>query len=842
MRVPQSWLAELLGELPGVDDVAEAFVRVGFEVEQVHRAPEITGPLVVGRVRGIEELTGLKKPIRWCQVQVGPDSAGSDGVNGIICGARNFAVDDLVVVALPGTVLPGGFAITARKTYGHVSDGMIASAVELGIGADHSGILVLPPGTGEPGDDARPLLGLGPAADAVIELDVNPDSGYCFAVRGLARELAAALDREYVDPAGWYFVGEAAGDGFPVTLDDPACARFVARRVDGVDLAAPSPWWLQRRLLAAGMRPISLVVDVTNYVMIELGQPLHAYDATRLSGGIVVRRAAPGEKLTTLDDVERTLDPDDLLITDDSGPIGLVGVMGGASTEIAVPAPVSTAGPGARGTVDVLLEAAHFDPAVVARAARRHKLPSEAAKRFERVVDPQLPPIAIERAAQLLAEHGGGRPAAAHTDAGAVAARTAIEMPMDLPDRVAGVAYPPGAVTHRLRQVGCELDLLLTEEGAGVVRAVPPSWRPDLTQQADLVEEVLRLEGYDAIPSVLPAAPPGRGLTPDQLRRRAVSRALAEAGFVEVLPFPFVGPASWAAFGLADGDVRRRTVPVLNPIDADRAELATTLLPGLLEILVRNRSRGSGDLALYHLGQVALPHAQPVPLPEPGVDRRPDGAEYAQIKAALPAQPRHVAAVLAGNREPAGWWGSGRPATWQDAVQTARLVGQAAGVELRVTRADLAPWHPGRCAALRVGDWIVGHAGELHPKVVEALGLPPRTCALELDLDAVPLTDARPAPRISPYPPVSVDVALVAGAEVPTAKLADTLADGGGELLEDVRLFDVYAGEQVGEGNRSLAYTLRFRAPDRTLTSEEANAARDAAVALAGSRHGTRLR
>jgi phenylalanyl-tRNA synthetase beta chain len=839
VRVPQSWLAELLGELPGVDDVAEAFVRVGFEVEDVHRAPEITGPLVVGRVLEIEELTGLKKPIRWCQVQVGAGSDGTRQVNGIICGARNFAVNDLVVVALPGAVLPGGFAIAARKTYGHVSDGMIASASELGVGNDHSGIIVLPPGTGEPGDEARPLLGLDPAApDAVIELDVNPDSGYCFSVRGLARELAGSLDREYVDPAGWYFVGELAGGAWPVRLEDAGCPRFCARRIDGVDLTAPSPWWMQRRLLAAGMRPISLVVDVTNYVMIELGQPLHAYDAGKLSGPIVVRRAAAGEKLITLDDVERTLDPDDLLITDDSGPIGLAGVMGGASTEITV----STAAHGASDTVDVLLEAAHFDPAVIARAARRHKLPSEASKRFERVVDPQLPPVALERAVQLLVEHGGGHPVDGRTDEGAAPAPASIEMALDLPDRVAGVSYPNGATTHRLRQVGCEVELHLGADLAGSVQVTPPSWRPDLTQPADLVEEVLRLEGYETIPSVLPAAPPGRGLTPGQLRRRAVSRALAETGFVEVLPFPFVGPASWDALGLAEKDIRRKTVHVLNPLDADRAELSTTLLPGLLEMLSRNRSRGAGDLALYHLGQVTLPHAQPVPMPEPGVDRRPTDAEYAQIKAALPAQPLHVAVVLAGNREPAGWWGRGRSAGWEDAVEAARLVGRVAGVELRVTKADLAPWHPGRCAALRVGDWVIGHAGELHPKVIEALQLPPRTCAMELDLDAIPLTDARPAPLVSPYPPISVDVALVAGTDVPAAELADALAEGGGDLVEDVRLFDLYSGEQVGEGRRSLAYTLRFRAADRTLTNEEANAARDAAVAVAASRYGAALR
>ena len=765
---------------------------------------------------------------------------GEGRPRGIICGASNFTAGDLVVVALPGAVLPGPFPITARKTYGHISDGMIASSRELGIGADHAGILVLPPGTGEPGDDAVPLLG---ADDPVIELNITPDRGYCFSVRGLARELACSLDEDFTDPAARVAVPPATGDAWPVELPDPGCARFVARRVDGVDTSAPSPWWMQRRLLAAGMRPISLIVDVTNYVMIELGQPLHAYDAARVSGPIVVRRAKAGETLVTLDDAERKLDPDDLLITDDSGPIGLAGVMGGASTEIAT-AGGRPDGSSANesGHIDVLIEAAHFDPAVIARAARRHKLPSEASRRFERVVDPLLPPVAAERAARLLVEHGGGTIAPGRTDVGAAPQQAPVRMPLDLPDRVAGVAYAPGVTVRRLTQVGCAVDLVTGDDGRGQVVAIPPSWRPDLAQPADLVEEVLRLEGYDAIPSVLPTAPAGRGLTPSQLRRRAVSRALAEAGYVEVLPFPFVGPQVWEAFGLAADDVRRRTVHVLNPLDADRAELSTTLLPGLLDTLVRNRSRGAADLALYHVGQVVLPHAKPLPMPDPAVTGRPSDAELAQIQAALPAQPVHIAAVLAGDREARGWWGTGRTAGWADAIQAARLAGQAAGVELRVTAAVHLPFHPGRSAALRVGDWIVGHAGELHPKVVEALGLPERTSAMELDLDAIPLIDSRPAPQVSPYPPIAVDVALVADAAVPAAELADALSDGGGDLLEDVRLFDVYTGEQVGEGRRSLAFTLRFRAADRTLTSEEANAARDSAVAVAAQRYAATLR
>jgi phenylalanyl-tRNA synthetase beta chain len=356
------------------------------------------------------------------------------------------------------------------------------------------------------------------------------------------------------------------------------------------------------------------------------------------------------------------------------------------------------------------------------------------------------------------------------------------------------------------------------------------------------VEEVLRLEGYDSIPTVLPSARPGHGATPSQRRRRSVGRALAEAGYVEVIPFPFVSPTVWDSLGLDAEDSRRRTVSILNPLEADRSELATTLLPGLLDALVRNVSRGMRDLALFHIGQVTLPKAQQVPVPEVGVAGRPSDAEIASLHAALPQQPVHAAVVLAGNRERAGWWGPGQQASWADAVRAAQIIAEASGVELTVKAGSLAPWHPGRCAQLLVGDLPIGYAGELHPKVVDKLGLPKRTCAMVLKLDALPVVDRRPAPAPSPYPPVLLDVALVVDEKVPVAEVADALRGGGGDLLEDLHLFDVFTGEQVGEGKRSLAYSLRFRAPDRTLTVEEATAARDAAVSAAASKFGAALR
>ncbi|TVT51493.1 phenylalanine--tRNA ligase subunit beta, partial [Amycolatopsis rhizosphaerae] len=667
MRVPVSWLTEHLdaGEI-GPQELAEAFVRIGMEIEDVQPLGEVTGPVVIGRVAAIEELTGFKKPIRYCRVETGEDdlpadrstdedgsAAGDHGpdalkTRGIVCGATNFAEGDLVVVALPGSVLPGGFAIAQRKTYGRVSDGMICSARELGLGDDHNGILVLPPATASPGDDARALLGLD---DTVLDVVPTPDRGYALSIRGLARELACALDVPFGDPAS-LDLPEPEGEAWPVRIEDPSgCSRFVLRRITGLDAGAPTPWWMRRRLMLAGIRSISLAVDVTNYVMLELGHPLHAFDTSSVKGDLVVRRAQPGEKLTTLDDVERALDPDDMVIADDSGVISLAGTMGGASTEITTE------------STDVLIEAAHWDPPSISRTARRHKLFSEAAKRFERFTDPQVCAVAVELAARLLRRYGDGSIQPGRTDVGHVEPNLPVTMPIDLPDRVAGVRYDRGATVRRLGQIGCKVTVGTSDEGIALVTAVPPSWRGDLLQPADLVEEVLRLEGYDCIPSTLPPAPAGAGLTDTQRRGRTVSRALAAAGYVEVLPFPFMSAETWDAFGLPEDDVRRRTVKVQNPLEADKDQMASSLLPGLLETLQRNVSRGFRDLALFHIGQVVLPGAAPVRMPDLGVEHRPGDEELAALEAAVPAQPVHVAVVLTGQRQRSGWWGSGEAAS-----------------------------------------------------------------------------------------------------------------------------------------------------------------------------------
>jgi len=820
MRAPVAWLAEFV-ELPAdltPRGLGDALIRVGLEIERVESGADgVSGPVVVGRVLSFEDEPQKNgKVIRWCQVDVG---AGEP--RGVVCGASNFAVDDLIVAALPGAVLPGGFAIGARKTYGHISDGMICSARELGIGDDHSGILVLLPASAAPGADALGVLGL---RDVVLDMAVTPDRGYCLSMRGLAREASAALDVAFHDldvPTP-----QVDGRAYDVAVEDTeGCDLFSARAVSGLDPTAPTPDWMARRLRQACMRPISLAVDVANYVMLETGQPLHTFDRRKLSGPIGVRRARAGEKITTLDGTVRVLDPDDLVVTDDSGPIALAGVMGGASTEID------------ESSTDIVIEAAHWQPASIARAVRRHKLPSEASKRFERGVDPMVAAVALQRCVDLLVQHGGAAAVEGFTVVGTLEPVPAIELRAGLPAAVAGLPIDRDAVHRRLTQVGCMVD------GADVLRVRPPSWRPDLTDPADLVEEVVRLEGYDRIPSELPAPPPGRGLTEAQRLRRAISRALAAAGHTEVLSYPFVSPAVHDAFGLAAEDPRRRALRLANPLSDTEPELRTSLLPGLLTTLNRNVGRGNRGLALFEMGLVYLPRADAPQVPRPRVDRRPSDDELAALDAALPDQPRHAAVALCGDIERAGWWGPARAVGWADALDAARAVAEAARVELTIRPAVLPPWHPGRCAQLLVGGQVIGHAGELHPRVIAALGLPERTAAMELDLDALAPPPPVTAPELSAFPPVLLDVALVVASGVASTEVLAAVRDGAGDLLESVRLFDVFVDDvRLGSGVKSLAFALRFRAADRTLTVDEALAARDSAIALAGDRTGAQLR
>lgn len=841
MRVPLSWLREFVDVAADAtpEDVLEALVRVGFEEEDVFGF-ELQGPIVVGEVlEFVEEPQSNGKTIRWCQVRVAPDGEraadGGDAVHGVVCGARNFFVGDKVVVTLPGAVLPGPFPIAARKTYGHVSDGMIASAKELGLGDEHNGILRLVELgiDASVGTDAIALLGLD---DVAVDINVTPDRGYALSIRGVAREYSHATGAVFRDPAARLWDDVAPGSGFPIAVDDRAPIRgrvgaseFVARVVRDVDPTKPTPAWMVARLTLAGIRSLGILIDITNYVMIELGQPIHGYDLDRLQGGITVRRAHPGEKLETLDGKLRALDPEDLLITDDSGPIGLAGVMGGGTTEMGA------------ATRNVLIEAATFDTVSIARTARRHKLPSEASRRFERGVDPLVPFVAARRVAELMVEYAGGT--SDEELGGALFAEVfvaGIELPPLFVQHLIGVDYTPGQVEAALRLIGCDV-----EPDAAGWHVIPPTWRPDLTDKWTLAEEVARIEGYDRIPSILPTPPSGRGLTPMQQGRRRVANALAAAGFVETPSFAFTTDELNDLHGSASG-APLPSVKLANPLDGQAPFLRRSLIPGLLQVAHRNVARGLTDLALFETGAVFLPkpgvaygtaHVPPLAV-------RPDAATLAELDASIPPQHRFVAVLLAGNLVAKQPGVQPVAAEVSDAIDAVRAIGAAAGVSIDVVQGQRAALHPGRTGVLSAAGTEVGYVGELLPAVAEASDLPGRVIVAELDLDLVlSLAGERVvAASLSGYPAATQDVSLVLRADVPAGEVREALVAGAGELLESLRLVDDYRGPGLPDGAKSLTFALRFRAPDRTLTAAEATDAKLAGVAVAAERFGATLR
>ncbi|WP_456284899.1 phenylalanine--tRNA ligase subunit beta [Microbacterium sp. JZ101] len=829
MRVPLSWLREYV-DLPQEatpEDVLAALVRVGFEEEDVVRF-DLTGPIIVGRVLSFEEEPQKNgKTIRWCQVDVGEAES-----RGIVCGASNFFPGDKIVATLPGAVLPGPFPIAARKTYGHLSDGMIASARELGLGDEHNGILRLVELGLDPevGADAIALLGLD---DAAVDVNVTPDRGYALSIRGIAREYAHATGAAFRDPAELADV--ASGEGFPVSVVDTRPIRgrvgateFVTRVVRDVDTSKPTPPWMIARLSLAGVRSLGILVDITNYVMLELGNPIHGYDLDKLSGGITVRRAEPGEKLETLDGQVRTLDPEDLLIADESGPIGLAGVMGGATTEMG------------DDTRNVLIEAATFDAVSIARTARRHKLSSDASRRFERGVDPAIPYAAAQRAVDLMVELAGGTADELGSALYAEQVSEGIELPAAFVPGIVGVDYTDDEIVGALEMIGAQVAAV-----DGGWQVIPPSWRPDLTDKWTLAEEVARIHGLDRIPSILPTPPSGRGYTPLQQGRRRVANALAAAGFVETPAFPFTTQEQNDLHGSASGE-RLPSVRLANALDGQAPYLRRSLIPGLLQTAHRNLARGLTDLALFEVGTVFLP--------EPGMTYgtdtipplavRPDATTLAAIDASIPEQPRRIAFLLAGSIAPKQPGRAAEAAGLEVALDAVRLIAAAAGVEIDVVQGERAALHPGRTGLLSVRGDVVGYVGELLPQVADEADLVGRVTVGEIDLDAVldRAGDRVVAESLSTFPAATQDVSLIVPADLPAASLRAALAEGAGSLLESLRLVDDYRGQGVPEGSKSLTFALRFRAPDRTLTAAEASDAKLAGVAVASERFGAQLR
>ncbi|MEY3636642.1 MAG: hypothetical protein RL147_1071 [Actinomycetota bacterium] len=816
MRVPLSWIKEFV-EIPAnitPEQISDALIRVGFEVEEIiTQGQDLTGPLKFAKVLSIEELTEHKKPIRYVALDCGEDSERF-----VICGATNFIVGDIVVAALPGAVLPGEFVISARETYGKTSNGMICSGRELGLSDDHAGILVFSDEQAPVGMDAITALQIN---DVIFDVAINPDRGYALSIRGIAREVAASLGLSFKDPVdqlrGLNF--PETGKGVPASIEDKSTSSvFYLRTLSNFDPSAKTPLWMRRRIEKMGMRSISLVVDITNYVMLELGQPLHAFDKSKLKGGLVIKRAGKVSKFTTLDGQERTLDPDDLMVCDEQQPLSIAGTMGGQYSEIS------------DSTSEIALEAAVFNQTCIAKNSRRHKLSSEASRRLERGVDPFLPEFASARFVQLLTEHSSAVHVATVVS-GQPKLPAKIELDPEYISRTLGFVVSSKEVAQHLRTVGCEVD-----EKSFLVQ--PPSWRLDLHTSADLTEEVARMIGYDKIPSILPPRPLHATLTPSQKRRRSISFFLANRGFAEVQTFPFTNQATIDSMGFI-GE-RAATYKLANPMSDELPLMRVHLVPGLIEVAARNISRGAKDFAIFEMGSIFRSSQILKPAFSPQIGVRPSKDEIKEIFDSIPQQGFHVAGLLVGKTESEDWQGKARSFNWQDAVSYAQEILDLCNLNWSIARSDFAPWHPGRCAEILVDGKAVAHAGELHPRIISAYGLPERSAAFAVALSALPPSHIVRPSTVGTMPAAVQDVALIVDQKVTAKEVEEALRMGAGPLLESIKLFDRY--DKIGDGKISLAFTLVFRDQNRTLTGEEVSAMRESATQMASKTCGAILR
>lgn len=794
MRVSLKWLKELVDvDLP-VDDLVERLDMTGTAVERVEPVGTSLDGVVVGQI-----LTKEKHPDADTLWVTSVDIAGEEPLT-IVCGAQNFEAGDKIPVATVGATLPGGMVIKKAKLRGVTSQGMNCSAAELEIGSDQSGLLILPADApvGVPFAQYRGM------SDTVIELEVTPNRPDCLSVAGVAREVAAITGKAYRHPGG---VPEESGGpvatSVRIDIDDPElCPRYTARLIRNVRIG-PSPDWLAERVAAAGARPISNVVDITNYVMFELGQPLHAFDMSTLGrtdgqAHIIVRRARSGESLTTLDGHERELAEDMLLICDPAGPVALAGVMGGESTEVSSE------------TVDILLEAACFDKVSVSRTSRSLGLISEASSRFERGVDPNGCALAADRAAQLMAELCGGEVAPGIVDAYPCRAEpVTLALRVSRANSVLGTDLPAEEMAGILESMG-----MTVAGGPDVLDVTVPTFRPDLEREIDLVEEVLRIWGMERVESMLPG---GRGrtgrLTGEQRWRERIGATMRSAGLNETMTYAFVDPADIERMSdkPAAGE---KLVELLNPMSEEQAVLRRSLLPGLLRSVSYNQRRDVANVHLYEIGSTFVTS---------------DGRK-------LPMEHQTLSGVLTGRWNESEWHDPRVPQSGSDsALHGAVLqffdgkgVIEALMVDLGVRRVSFRAasidWlQPGRSAEVLVGGDVAGWLGEVHPKVLSAFQANGPVVAFELSMDAliraaVPVKVYEDIPR---FPAVEFDVALVVDADVTVERVEQAIVAAGGKLLSGVRLFDLYSGAGVPEGKRSLAFALSYRALDRTLTDEE---------------------
>ena len=777
MRVGLKWLEEYVHVDVPVGKLVELLDLSGTKVEAVHEPGRELDGIVVAEVLTIEEHPNADN-LTLVEVRL------EGGNERVVCGARNFGVGDKVPYARVGAKLPG-LEIAERKIRGEVSRGMLCSAAELGISKDHSGILVLP-ADASLGQDVVALLGLD---DTVLELEITPNRPDCMGMIGIAREVAALLGNELRIPE-ITIPGSERSSLLGVALEDPTgCPRYVAYLIEGLQVG-PSPSWMAARLLGAGLRPISNIVDATNYVLLETGHPLHAFDADQVhERSIVVCRARRGETLTTLDGVERSLIPEDLLIADPKEPLALAGIMGGGRSEVS------------ETTTAIILEAAYFDPSTVGRTSRRLDLLTEASTRFERGMDPDAPRFAAARCAALIS---GAPPVAVIDEYPVAIEHRTVSLRPARTSALLGFEIATSEQAKHLRSVG-----LVVEERDDDLDAQVPSFRPDIHREVDLIEEVARLAGFERLPSSLPKGGAG-GLEPLQSAERALRRVMIGAGVTEAWT-PSLGTVDELdKLDLAADHPGRKMIAIANPMSAQADRLRTTLLPGLLRAAAHNVAHRIEDVALFEIARIFEPS-----------DRR------------LPDEPLILGGVFCGDRLPKTWdreavrWG------FFNAKGVLEAAFASLGVEISTSPSEGAPYHPTRAALVHVGERTAGSIGELHPTVCAGYDVPEGTVVFEVAL--APVFDALPGrvtvTDVPRFPPVTLDLAVVVDESVAATAVRSTIEAAGGEELVSVELFDLYRGEQVPEGKKSLAYALQMRASDRTLTDADAVAVKGRIVA-----------
>lgn len=787
MKVSLDWLNEYV-DLPtqDPDELAHVFNMVGHAVESVETVRPAWSGVRVASVETVEPHPDADK-VRVCTVTTGGEPVT------VVCGAWNFEAGATVAFAEPGAVLGDDFEIGVRAIRGVESHGMICSERELGLGDDHEGILVLD-GAATVGEPLEHVLDL---PDVVFELEITPNRPDAMSMVGIARDLAGWFGTRLRSPAPEPPT-VPGGTGIDITIEDPhGNPRFTARRVDGVD-TGPSPLWMRERLRRAGIRPISNLVDVTNYVMIELGHPLHVFDADKIAGGsLVIRRAREGEHLVTLDGVDRRLTPDDLVIADADGPTSLAGTMGGEASEVS------------ETTTSTLIEAATWDPPTVMFMSRRHGLRSEASARFERGVDPALPPLATLRAAELVLQTGGGDLAEEATDEIArVIEPATLDLPLRDVTRLLGDRFDRETVVELLQRIGFEVS------GNDPLHVTVPTFRPDVTRPVDLVEEVARLADYDSFDSRVRLGT-GGGLEPDQRLMRRVRAWLADNGFSQAVSLTFVTPEEIDAFDPPPDHELRATVSIKNPLSREESILRPSLLPGLLRVLRHNRARGRADVAVFESGRVF--HHIPWP-----TDRR------------VPDQPNRLGIAAIGSAGDRDLTGRGRPADVHTMTALIRAMSSAMALDLTLEQGTAPGMHPTRTAVVSASGTPIGLAGELHPITAHAFELDERVAVAELDLDRLVEARLDPAYRpVSPYPPVDFDLSFEVDEATAAAELEHIVAAAGGDLVEWTMVFDEFRGGSLPAERKALAIRVRLRAPDRTLTAEEIGAVRSTMVGAA---------